>query len=126
MRQVHDVLGRSVRFQIPIFVCEPDDRVGVSYVHPLGVVSRRIEGDAIRLVESGDINFFLPRVTRERDSAEDSDFSAAALRQENVAVGGGPDQPGIIKPRGELLHLKSGWSLWPCALRTADHLRSIV
>ena len=39
--------------QVSILIRKPDDCVGVADVHPLGVVSGRIERNAIRLVESG-------------------------------------------------------------------------
>ena len=84
------MLRRSACLQVPIFIWKSDDRVGVSYVHPLRVVSRGIEGDAVRLIESSGEGFILFGLTLARDSAEHLDLPAAAFCQEKVAIGGSP------------------------------------
>src|ERR1035438_6345625 len=69
--EVRDVLGRAARFQVAILVGETDDRIGVADVNPLRIGSRRIEGDAVGLFQSGSENLAFSWFASARDSAED-------------------------------------------------------
>src|SRR5580698_253644 len=126
MREVHNVLRRSGCLQFSIPVRESDNGVCISYVYPLRTVAGRIEGNSVWLVESRGENCSLLRFAIAGDSAEDSDFPTAAFCEENIAVGGGPDQSRVIQSRSVLLHDESGWSFRPSAARTRHQLRSIA
>src|SRR5580704_14522737 len=90
--KIGDVLGRTGGLKVPIFVRNADDGVCVSDVDPLGIVSRRVKGDAVRLVEAFHKDGGLPGFAIGCDATEDLDFAAAAFSQEKIAVGGGADQ----------------------------------
>ena len=95
--KIGDVFGRSGCFQIAIFVRDANDGVRVADIDPLGIVSRRIESDAVRTVKAfnEDEDFFGLAVAG--DSAENFDFAAAAFRQEKITVRSGADQARIVE-----------------------------
>ena len=98
--QVGQVFRGAAGGEVAVFVREADDAVGVADVDPGGIGSGGVEGDAEGLVEIGGKDRDLLRLAVGAYAAKDFDFAGLALGQEEVAVGGGADEAGIVEAGG--------------------------
>src|SRR5947209_13908838 len=113
-RQVRDnCLGCSGSLQIPVVVCEAHDRIGVSEVNPLGIVSGRIKGDTEVLAQAGREHGALLWFAVRRDTAVDLHLALVGFRDKQVAVWRRSNFPRSGHSRSVELDLESRNSLRP-------------
>ena len=125
-RQLSQVFHRSAGFQVAVLVGEAHNLVRVANIDPLGVGSGRVERNAEGLVQVGGEHRGLLRLAVRSHTAKYLDLPRLALRQKNIAVGRGPQQPGIIEAGRVKLHLEAFGSDGPGIRGARRHRRPVV
>ena len=105
--QIGEVFHGACGFEIAVVVGEAHNFIGVADVNPLRVGTKRIKGDAERLMEVGGKDRDLLRFAIGIDAAEDLDFAGGAFSEEEIAVGGEADEARVIEIGGVELDLKT-------------------
>ncbi len=105
--KVGNFLGTAAGLQVSVAVVKANDRVGITDVDILRIRAWRIEGNAIRLLESTHEGLGLLRLAISANAAKDFDIAGMALGDENVSVRGSSHPSRLIQASGEELDLES-------------------
>ncbi len=94
--QVEKMLRRAARNQISTTIRKPHHAVRVADIDPVGMRSCGIEIDAKGQIQPGSKHRNLPGRSIRLHPTKDLDLAGFHLRQKDIAVGRGADQPGYL------------------------------
>ena len=101
-------------------------RVCVSHINPLGIRSRRVEGNPERLVQTASKYLGLFRFAIGGKATKNLNLAGVTLSQKDITIGRRTQQSWIIQFACELFDFKAGRSLGPCIGWPPDHIGPVV
>ncbi len=105
----NDLLRRAARLEVAAAIGKAQHRGGGGDIEKLRVGAGRVEGEAEGCVEIVGENRAACRRRRAVRRAQYADPIAAGLGDEDVAVGGDPNDARRVQPAREKLHGEAGW-----------------
>src|SRR6202049_1897735 len=124
-RQIGDMLRRAARLQIAEAVGKAYNFVGVADIYPLRILPRGVKRDSVRALQSAGEDLHLLGLAVGSQSPKNANASGSAFREEDVAIGSGPQQARIIQASRILLNLETCRRDGPGTCRSRNHLGTI-
>ncbi len=119
------MLGGAARLQIAVTVGKAYNCVGVAHINPLRIFSRGVKGDSVRPLQSAGEDLHLLRLAVGSQAAKNANASGSAFREEDVAIGSGPQQTRIVQASRILINLETCRRDGPHICRSRHHVGTI-
>src|SRR6267143_2316594 len=119
------MLRRAAGLQIAVAVRKAYNFVGVADINPLGILSRGIQRDSVRALQSAGEDLHLLRLAVGSQATKNANASGSAFREEDVAIGSSPQQARTIQASGILLNLETCRRDGSHICRSGNHIGTI-
>src|SRR5438128_1354921 len=124
--QIQHMLRSSAGVHVSVVIRKAHHGVCIPDVHPLWILSRRIESNSVRPLQASSEYLRLLRLPVGSDAAKDPNATGTAFREENISVRSGAHKTWLVQSAGELLNFETRRRFGPDVGRARNDIGAVV